>query len=453
MAVADPVRTQADGSTELEPADLGYPRTVEHAQGELTLAHRPRRIVSLHLAADEILLDMVEPWRIAALTYLADDERNSNVRDRAHLVPAKIRAQVEEVAALQPDLVLAATFNNQKDVTELRRRGVPVLTVPFPETVEDMKRSLRLIGRAVGQEAVAEALVHDMELRLKDVAKVVDAVPEGERPRVLYLAHDYYSVGPGRTFGDVIRLAGGTNALTDDPSVGGKQITREEAAANPDVIVFSDVHPGEEGWADELKSDPLISQTPAAKSGRIHWLPDSGINSTSHYIVQGVEQAARVFYPGRFDAQDKARARFSETAKPGNDVERLIVDMFALPNTVFTITSGDGLSIAELMGQNQPYFGYGWYKVETKGFHIHAKVDAVKTIRFVRAPSDHYAGQESLAVFLKGPAGESLLHCYFTNLYGGGQPVRARFDEWATLKQKYGRGKDEVAVDKGNVVG
>lgn len=32
-----------------------------------------RSIVSLGLSADEVLLDMVEPDRIAALTYLADD--------------------------------------------------------------------------------------------------------------------------------------------------------------------------------------------------------------------------------------------------------------------------------------------------------------------------------------------------------------------------------------------
>lgn len=147
---------------------------------------------------------------------------------------------------------------------------------------------------------------------------------------------------------------------------------------------------------------------------------------------------------------------FNETPEPSNDVERLIVDLFRLEHTVYTITSGDNLSIAELMGHNTPYFGNGWWKVETSGFHIHAQVAAVRQVRFVREPSDHYAGQESLSIWLIGPNGESLLRCYFTNLYGDSngddkQPVAARFGKWDDLRSEYGGGQDDVAVLDGTI--
>jgi putative heme iron utilization protein len=140
---------------------------------------------------------------------------------------------------------------------------------------------------------------------------------------------------------------------------------------------------------------------------------------------------------------------FRETAEPSNDLERLIVELFQLEHTIFTVTSGNNLSIAELMGHNTPYFGHGWWKVETAGFHIHAQVNAVKRIRFVREPSDHFAGQESLSICLVGPNGESLLRCYFTGLYEDGRPVAERFATWERLHATFGGGRSEVPVEAG----
>lgn len=53
----------------------GY-SVVDATKTRLDFEHKPQRIVSLGLSADEVLLDMVEPDRIAALTYLADDAWN-----------------------------------------------------------------------------------------------------------------------------------------------------------------------------------------------------------------------------------------------------------------------------------------------------------------------------------------------------------------------------------------
>ena len=41
---------------------------------KLTFAEKPKRIVSMSVGVDEILLDMLAPTRIMAVTYLADDQ-------------------------------------------------------------------------------------------------------------------------------------------------------------------------------------------------------------------------------------------------------------------------------------------------------------------------------------------------------------------------------------------
>jgi len=100
---------------------------VTDSQGvALTLPHKPKRIVSLSIATDEMLMELVSVERIAALTYLADDSSISNIKEEAKLVQNKIRANAETVIALQPDLVLIADWHPVELVQVMREAGLPV---------------------------------------------------------------------------------------------------------------------------------------------------------------------------------------------------------------------------------------------------------------------------------------------------------------------------------------
>lgn len=65
----------------------------------------PRRIVSLNLAAG-VLLALVSPDRIAALTYLAADPSLSNMTQEAKSVGPRVTANTEQVVALEPRLIV-----------------------------------------------------------------------------------------------------------------------------------------------------------------------------------------------------------------------------------------------------------------------------------------------------------------------------------------------------------
>ena len=142
-----------------------------------------------------------------------------------------------------------------------------------------------------------------------------------------------------------------------------------------------------------------------------------------------------------------------ETAEPRTDVERLIVDVFDTEDVVCTIASADRRFVAELMGRSRPSFRGDYWSVETPGWHIHARLSAIRRVRFVREPSDHFPGQESLSIRLEGASGESLLRAYFTRLYDDqNRPIAWRFDRWEALRSTYG-GHDEAAVEHGALVG
>lgn len=118
-----------------------------------------------------------------------------------------------------------------------------------------------------------------------------------------------------------------------------------------------------------------------------------------------------------------------------------------------TVTVGKNLAVAELMGRSTPYFGRGWWKVETPSFHIHAQLGAIRKVRFERRVSSHNRERESLCLWLIGPSHEALLRCYFTRLYEpDGTPNAAQFALWDELQARYAGGGDEVEVEDGKIL-
>ena len=136
----------------------------------------------------------------------------------------------------------------------------------------------------------------------------------------------------------------------------------------------------------------------------------------------------------------------SETPEPSTDIERLIVDIFTMADVVCTIATADRRFVAELMGRTTPYFHGDRWKVETAGWHLHARLSAIQRVRFVRAPSDHFAGQDALSIRLEDDHGGVLLTAYFIKLYDPeNRPLAGRFACWEELRARYG-GRDDVMV-------
>ena len=134
---------------------------------------------------------------------------------------------------------------------------------------------------------------------------------------------------------------------------------------------------------------------------------------------------------------------------PRRWVERLIADLCAQEDIVYAIVAGEGLSFAELTGRGTPEFAGDWWTVETASWHIHARIGAITTVRFVREASSHSPGEESLSVALRGAQGERLLEAYFVNLYDRvtKRPREAAFRRWEALKARYGGQAAYTLVD------
>ncbi len=139
-------------------------------------AGAPQRIVSLNLCTDQLLMALVPAERIASITSLSRSEGDPVLLPLARRLPVN-RGSAEEVLALKPDLVIAGRFTTGTTRALLRKVGVPLLEVDPANDWEGIRRTTREVAAATGTEAVAEALLQQMDRELTLLYRRVPADP------------------------------------------------------------------------------------------------------------------------------------------------------------------------------------------------------------------------------------------------------------------------------------
>jgi iron complex transport system substrate-binding protein len=173
----------------------------------------PQRIVSLAPSLTEIILELIEPQshRVVGITeYTAE---HPQLREAKSVGPFH-RFNLEAVVGLKPDWVFATRDGNSKDQVErLAELGLRVLTVST-ESLEEVGRSVQLIGEALGRKDLAKLKADAFHRELQELEKTSRPVP---LPRVmLQLGAEPLVVVGGKGFlSSALQLAGAQNVYSD----------------------------------------------------------------------------------------------------------------------------------------------------------------------------------------------------------------------------------------------
>lgn len=166
----------------------------------------PKRIVSLNLCTDQLVMMLAGPDRIAAVSHLALDPQLSVLADDASRLPITY-GQAEEVFLLKPDLIVSGSFHLNATVDILRRLGIKVEEFASANSFDDIRKNVRRMGRLLGAQAKAEALIAEFDARLTDIEET-----RSTRPALaaLYYANSYTS-GANTLAAEVVEHAGFRN--------------------------------------------------------------------------------------------------------------------------------------------------------------------------------------------------------------------------------------------------
>ena len=155
-------------------------------------AVRPRpRIVSLNPCTDAILVEIAGPEQLLAVSHYSHDPRASsmNVADARRF--AATGGTVEEVVALDPDLVVAGAFLPPATRAALNRLGIRVETFGIADSVAESVAQVRDIAALAGHASAGEALAREME------DAVIAAEPGGTQPPVRTILWQPGGIVPG----------------------------------------------------------------------------------------------------------------------------------------------------------------------------------------------------------------------------------------------------------------
>ena len=160
-----------------------------------------QRIVSLNPCADAILAE-VAPQSLAAVSHYSHDPRASSMDIvEARRFPAT-GGTVEEVLALDPDVVVASSFLPPAMRAAFTDLGIRVETVGIASSLEESVAQVRDLAALAGAEAGGEALVERMQ------AAWDEAAPSGEAISTVLWQPGGIVPGDGALISQMMRQAG-----------------------------------------------------------------------------------------------------------------------------------------------------------------------------------------------------------------------------------------------------
>ena len=246
----------------------------------------PQRIVCLTEETTEWLYLLGEERRIVGISGFTVRPRRA--RQEKPKVSAFTSAKIEQIVALQPDLVLGFSDIQADIAAQLIRAGVPVM-VFNQRSVAEIFEVLGQVAALVGAQQRAQILLLQYRERLAQMQKAVQArlLAGARRPRVYFEEWDTPQISGIRWVSELIGLAGGEDCFAElaaQPLAKGRILADSLAVVRraPDIIIGSwcgkkfrpEQVAARAGWQDvpavqggqlfEIKSPEILQPGPAA---------------------------------------------------------------------------------------------------------------------------------------------------------------------------------------------
>ncbi len=260
----------------------------------------PQRIVSLAPSHTETLYALGLGDRLVAVTdycnYPPEAEEKPSIGGFS-------TPNIEEVVAMDPDLILATSIHEAKVIAQLEELGLTIVAVD-PTTIDEVIASITLIGKATGAEKEAASLLADMQSRIKAVTDKTGGLAPDERPKTYYVVW----------FGDEGLMVAGSDTLQNEliAIAGGKNIGIEVSnyanidietviGMNPDIIIVGTSHgSGGELTFEYIQTEARLKDTDARQNGRIYSVNSDLAGRPTPRIVEALELFAGFIHPELF---------------------------------------------------------------------------------------------------------------------------------------------------------
>jgi len=243
----------------------------------------PNRIISLGPSlTEELYLLGAEGKIIGCTTYCkCPKEKVGNV----------IEVNVEKILSLKPDLVLATSLTNQRDIEKLRSLGVNVITFKTPRNFSEICEQFLRLARIVKKEQKAKEIIKQANTEIEVIKKRIKDLP---RPRVFIQigARPLFTATKDLFINDLIELAGGINIASSKTGLYSRERVIED---NPDVIIIVTMGIAGEREKRQWETYKVVE---AVKRKRIYFIDSEKVcNATPLSFIEALKEIVKLIHP------------------------------------------------------------------------------------------------------------------------------------------------------------
>ncbi|MFW7379713.1 MAG: ABC transporter substrate-binding protein [Oligoflexus sp.] len=253
-----------------------------------------KRIATGTVAGDEIVWELLQelkaPERLIAVSSLWGHPSYSRFTEETlpPSVKARVGDSIEALLKLQPDLVILASYNRPEFVRQIEQSKIKVLLQQRFRSIEDVLQNILEIGRAIGADKHAKAMVKSLRQRLQELQKQTLRSKSGEKLRYLNYSQFGNFYGKDSTFDSMITALDGINISAEIGLKGWSRMNDELLVTlKPDIIVISDEN-------REQQIEAMLASSwrhlPAAQEKRFVFISEKNLQSVSQHMVDAVEE-------------------------------------------------------------------------------------------------------------------------------------------------------------------
>lgn len=270
----------------------------DDAGREITIEKKPETIISIQASITENLFAFGLGDKLIGISdYCNYPQETENI--------TKVGGQdinVELVLSLLPDIVFVTDYHYNAHPLVLKQfeeAGIQTVVVSGAESFKDAYASMEMIGKAVGAESEAKALIEDMQERHEAIKEKAKEVTEKKRVYVeIFPEPDIFTVGKNTFIHEMLESIQAINVSGDQE--GWVKMNEEEAVSlNPDVIITT------YGFYSENPKDQILArdgwqEVPAVKNKEVYDVHNDTVTRPGPRLIEGVETLAEIIYPEIF---------------------------------------------------------------------------------------------------------------------------------------------------------
>ncbi|WP_049952703.1 PGF-CTERM-anchored ABC transporter substrate-binding protein [Halostagnicola larsenii] len=323
-AAGEPTETDASerlGSTSAAQAECEYPAEFTDATGEtLSLEQAPDSVVALQPSDAQTMFEIGAEDR---LTGMPENPATADLEmgDREAMTDG-YDVLVEQVVALDPDLVLAANTTEDGDVDQLQEAGLDVYVFGEGNSIDDVRENVLTTGELVGECDGANQTVEWMDERI-ELLENATADDTEDRPLAFYDMRGGSTTGTNSFQHEVLTTAGVENLAE---RVG---LERSWGEIDSEQIVEEDpewiIHPtGEEG---EFPFSAGVENTTAYAESNVMAVDNNAMSQPAPRVVFAIEEIVQNIYPDSYAEIEADLAniddeqRVYDPSEPGDSTE------------------------------------------------------------------------------------------------------------------------------------